>query len=80
MKRKRDAATFDKGNSSAASIILSGDPQTFGAGLVEWARRWTAGHPTQEPRRWQRATVASGGQAQQQEPEQLEMFERTEAA
>lgn len=67
---------FDKGNASAAAIILAGDPQTFGAGLVAWARAWQAGHPAREPRRWHGvATVASVGQVVQH-GEQMEMFEQ----
>lgn len=67
------AAKYEKGNATCAKIILA-TPEQYGAGLVTWAERHLARHGQQ-----QRATVASVGIVMQH-GEQLEMFERTEAA
>ena len=59
--RRDHSSDFDKGNERAAAVILD-HPGLHPVGLVEWARRWQAGHPAREPRRWQQqAVVASVG-------------------
>ena len=71
----RRAPNYDAGNATAAAIILAGDPATFGAGLVEWARRWVSSHPP-KARRWQRQappdTVGTAQRSGEQLPLQFE--------
>ena len=70
--RKYDPTNFDKGNGSAALIILSGDPATFGVGLVAWARAWQTSHPV-KARRWEKPPVAT------QDGPQLKLFSEVNA-
>ena len=79
MKRHR-AAEFDKGNRAAALIIL-GDTTRYpvGGALERWARLWTANHP-HVARRWQHAPTAADGGKVRRSGEQMEMFEKPEAA
>lgn len=62
VRRKHDDATFDRGNTEAAGIILE-RPAVYGPGLVEWATRWQAAHPP-KVKRWQRPAVATVGTAE----------------
>ncbi len=66
---KRTSIDYSRQNREAASIILAGDPQTFGAGLVEWARAWQSRHGQHGA-----PTVRGVGSVAQQDGGQMEMF------
>lgn len=67
MQRDR-TAEYAKGNTEAAAIILAGDPQTFGAGLRQWAEMHLARHGQHG------APVVHSVGTVTQEPEQMRLF------